>query len=293
MPATAEPPPRRRWRRRTALAAAAVALLLAAAFIALPWYIHLFIFRPAPLAELSPQEWGIDRGETVSFPAADGSRLAGWWIAPSEGKPVILILHGRSGNISGRAPVAAGLGREGYGVLLFDYRGYGRSDGSPSEEGLFEDAVAAYDWTRRRGICGGRIVILGQSLGNAPAARLAASRPAAGLVLVSPFLSLPEAAADRLPWLPLGALLWPRNRFEVGAHLARLRIPLVLVAAAEDRLVPIEHARRVAAPARVPTLRLEDPEAGHDGLLDRIAEDGRLAASLRWLAARPGRVRCE
>jgi hypothetical protein len=293
MPETAEPPRQRRWRRRIALAAAGLALLVIAAFVALPWYIHLFIFRPDPLAEASPQAWGLERGETVSFPAADGSLLVGWWIAPSEGRPVVLILHGRSGNISGRAPVAALLGRQGYGVLLFDYRGYGRSGGSPSEEGLFEDALAAHDWVRRRRICAGRIVILGQSLGNAPAARLAASRPAAGLVLVSPFLSLPEAAADRLSWLPLGVVPWSRNRFQVGAHLARLQIPSVLVAAGEDSLVPIEHARRVAASARGPTRWLEDQAAGHDGLLDRIAADGRLIASLRWIAAQPGQARCE
>lgn len=282
----------RRLRQRISLAGGLLILLAAAALAAFPWYVHLFIFRPAPLEALSPEQWGVAGARTVSFRAADGSVLVGWWAEPEPQQPVALVLHGRSGNISGRAGVAARLARDGYGVLLFDYRGYGRSTGAPSEEALFEDAAAAYEWVRARGLCAGRIVVIGQSLDNAPAAHLAAARPVAGLVLVSPFLSLPEAAADRLPWLPLGFLGWPHNRFEVAAHLRQLRAPLVLVAGGEDRLVSILHSRKGHAVATVPTQWIEEARSAHDGLLQTVAANGHLSSALRWISAQRPREPC-
>ena len=130
----------------------------------------------------------------MAFAAADGSRLAGWWIAPRRDAPVVLIAHGRSGNIATRAAAAQRLGADGFGVMLFDYRGYGASGGRPSERGLTEDAVSAYEWLRRRGVPANRIALPGHSLGNAPAAALAASRQVVALVLVSPF----ETTGSRL-----------------------------------------------------------------------------------------------
>jgi pimeloyl-ACP methyl ester carboxylesterase len=128
-----------------------------------------------------------------------------------------------------------------------------------------------------------RLVLVGQSLGNAPAARLAAERPVAALVLVSPFTRLPAALAERLPWLPIGWLPWPRNRFEVEAWVARVRAPVLLVASAADGLVPMADSWRVATAARDPRwLRADDLR--HDGLLVGVVERGALTRALRSLA---------
>jgi pimeloyl-ACP methyl ester carboxylesterase len=180
---------------------------------------------------------------------------------------------------------------------MFDYRGYGASQGSPSELAMSEDAISAYAWLLAQGVSPQRLIVIGQSLGNAPAAQLASHRPVGGLVLVSPFSNLPEAAADRLPWLPLGALPWPRNRFEVQASLAASKAPLVLIGSRRDELVPFAHSRRLAAVSRRRVRWIEFPSTPHNGLLAAAASSGALTQALRALtpalspAAAPSGIR--
>src|SRR4051812_316882 len=263
----------------------AALLLAAAAFASLPLWISFFIFRPAPLAATEPARWGVAGARFIAFRAQDGSRLTGWWLPPRASGPVVLIAHGRSANISTRAPIMRQLGLGGFGVLMFDYHGYGASTGRPSEAALTQDMLAAYDWVRSKGVAPGRIVLLGQSLGDAPAAQVAAVRPVAALVLVSPFTSLPEVAAERHPWLPLGILPWPRSRYDVAAPLASVRAPLLLVASKADGLVPMANSRRLAAAAKGKVRWLVDERLPHDGLLAGVAADGRLGAALKALLA--------
>lgn len=248
----------------------------------------MFIFRPSPLNPPDPARWGLPAAQSVHFPAADGSRLTGWWIPPpTADSGTIILVHGRSANIATRVPIARRLHRDGFGVLLFDYRGYGASEGRPSERALIEDSLAAYDWTRRQGVDPRRIFIVGQSLGNAPAAQVATTRPVRGLVLTSPFTSLPEAAAERLPWLPLRFVPWPRNRFDVSGRLRHSAVPLILIASRADDLVPIRHARKVADAAQRPVRWIELSSAPHDGLLAAAAESGALTQALRATLADP------
>jgi hypothetical protein len=163
---------------------------------------------------------------------------------------VVLIAHGRSANVCTRASIAATLHRDGFGVLLFDYRGCGRSSGHPSEAGLTEDAVSAYDWLRFQGVAAQRIIVLGQSIGDAPAAQLSAVRPVAALVLVSPFTSLPGAMADYIGWPLMERLPWTHNRFDVAGSLRKLHVPVLFIASRQDGLVPYANSRRAARYAR-------------------------------------------
>lgn len=259
-------------------------VLAAAPFATLPLWISFFIFRPAPLSPIAPERWGIEGAQAVAFAAADGSRLTGWWLPPRDtAGPVVLIAHGRSTNISTRAPIMRRLGTDGFGVLMFDYRGYGASTGRPSEAALTQDTRSAYDWLRRQGVAPERLILIGQSLGDAPAAQVAAAQPVAALVLVSPFTNLPEVAAARYMWLPLGLLPWPRNRYPVAAPLASVRAPLLLVASRADGMVPITNSRLVAAAAKGKVRWLVDERLPHDGLLAGVAADGRLGAALKAL----------
>ena len=256
---------------------AAAALLL----LSLPWWIGWFIFRPEPLESADPRRWRVP-AEEVAFAAADGGRLSAWWVPPPDGRAaVVLLVHGRSGNIATRADIARRLAAEGFGLLAFDYRGYGASGGSPGERAIAEDAVSAYDWLLARGVPPGRIAVIGQSLGNAPAARLAATREVAALVLVSPFTSLPGAAAERVPWLPLGRIPWPRNRFDVAGPLRRAQAPVLLVVSRRDALVPYADARRLAASLPRPPHWIEHRGHGHDGLLQAALAEGRIQVFVR------------
>lgn len=253
--------------------------------VTVPMWIPALIYRPASLHPAEPAAWGLPAARVVSIPSDRSDHLSGWWLPPPKpDAPVVLIVHGRSGNISTRAPIASRLSADGFGVLLFDFRGYGLSTGRPSERALTEDAEAAYDWLRRQGVAPRRIVVLGQSLGDAPAARLGASRPVRALALVSPFTSLPEALADRLPWIPVRLIPWRQNRFGVEPSVRSLHAPVLFVVSPEDGLVPYANSRRLAKAARDGHW-LEVQGQKHDGLLAAASQTGRLSPALEALLA--------
>lgn len=144
----------------------------------------------------------------------------------------------------------------GYNVLAFNYRGFGRTRGEPTEAGLYEDALAAYRYlTRELGAAPSQVVLGGRSLGSAVAVELATRVASAGLLLLSPIASVPETAALLYPWAPVRLLA--SNRFDSATKIARLDRPVVLVHATNDRLVPIEEARRLYGLIRAPKLMLE------------------------------------
>jgi fermentation-respiration switch protein FrsA (DUF1100 family) len=202
----------------------------------------------------------------------DGLRLGAWLVPPSgadHGVPdrgvAVLVANGNAGDRSVRAPLARALAAEGLHVLLFDYRGYGGNAGAPSEDGLALDALAAraalLDET---GLPPDRLVVYGESLGAAVAARLAAEQPTGGLVLRSPFVSLPAMARVHYPFLPAGRLL--RDRFPVAEHVARVTAPTVVVLGTRDGVVPPEQSRQVARAATRPVELVEVAGADHNDL---------------------------
>lgn len=258
-----------------------LAALLGGAMISV--WIPAFIYRPTPLARPDPAAWGLPTARVVTIRSGPSDRLFAWWVPPpNQWAPVALIIHGRSANVSTRAPIAAKLSADGFGVLLFDYRGYGRSTGRSNEASLGVDSLAAYAWLRQAGVQPRQIVVIGQSLGDAPAAQLSASRPIRALALVSPFTSLPGALADRLHLDGLRYMPWPRNRFDVEASIRRLHVPVLFIVSRDDGLVPYDNSRKLAA--SVSDARwLEADRYRHDGLLAAVAKTGRLSQALKAL----------
>jgi len=238
------------------------------------------IYFPAryPMGVWDPERLGVTARD-VWFEAEDGVRLHAWWFpaAGADGPgepPVLLWMHGNAGNLTGRAPHAQELARQGLAVLVFDYRGYGRSEGSPDEEGIYADAEAAHGWlTGEQGIEPGRIVLYGRSLGSAPAARLSTRVEHAGLILVSPF---PSAAAMGRRILP-GLHLLARSRFPVAAWAGRRERPLLVIHGQRDQIVPPALGRQVFEAAAEPKELLLLPSAGHNDIL--------AAGGQRYLAA--------
>jgi len=198
----------------------------------------------------TPDQHGIAY-EEVFFQAADGIRLHGWYVPCEGSRRVLLFFHGNRGNISDRLETIAMCQQLGLPVLLFDYRGYGRSEGAPSESGTYQDALAAWAWlVEQRGIAAERIVFLGRSLGAAIATWLAAQRRPGALIIESTFSSLPELAAEAYPLLPVRWLL--RYQYPVLHNLQRVHCPVMVVHSREDEFIPFAHGQRLFAAANPP-----------------------------------------
>ncbi len=246
----------------------AIALAL---FLLLLWFTQrrLIYFPVREVPE--PADIGWPELEQATFTAEDGVALHGWF-APAAGAPrdlAVLVHHGNGGNVVHRLDLLEHLSQAGLHVLVYDYRGYGRSAGSPSEAGLYRDGRAAQAWLlARTGLPPERLVQYGESLGCAVALELAVGAPAPprAVVLQAPFTSLADAAGTHYPWLPVRVLL--RDRFDNAGKIGRLRAPLLVLHGTHDGIVPPEHGRELlrramaAAPARL----VEVPRRGHNDL---------------------------
>ena len=200
--------------------------------------------------------------EDVSLQASDGVRLHAWWIGDPRHKRTVLFLHGNAGNIGDRLDRVKTLGDVPVRFFLLDYRGYGESEGKPSEEGLYQDAEAAYAYLReKRGIPSEDIVLFGESLGTAVAVDLAVKTPVAGVALESGFTSVRDMASVAFPWIPKAFV---SDQFNSLAKISGLRAPVLIVHGRRDEIVPFEMGRRLFDAAPEPREFLEVPAAGHN-----------------------------
>lgn len=201
------------------------------------------VYRPRRDIGSTPDAYGYAY-EEVTLRSADGTALWAWFVPNPETRRVLMFCHGNTRNISHCMDSVELFQRLGFGVFLFDYRGYGRSEGRPSEQGTYLDVQAAWEYLlRERGLAPGDIVVLGRSLGGAIASWLAARHAPRALVLESAFTSLPDVAAHRHPWFPAQALV--RYRYPVAEHVPMLRCPLLIVHSRDDEIVPFRHAERL------------------------------------------------
>lgn len=213
-----------------------------------------FIYYPARALAEDPSSVGL-RFREVTFSAADGVELHGWLI-PGDTPTTVLYSHGNGGNIGDRVGIARLLVEQlGVGVFMYDYRGYGRSQGAPSEAGLVRDAVAARAALLREGVAAGRVVYLGRSLGAAVTVDLALAHPPRGVVLEAPFASVRAMANAVLP----GAGYLFRTRWDSLAKIGGLRSPLLVIHGEHDEVVPFAQGRALfeAAPEPKTFVRLQ------------------------------------
>ena len=246
------------------------AVLLAGSVIALAWAFQRSLIY-FPFGEVpSPASVGLPQAEQVRIPTADGLNLGAWFLPGTRQTAwTVLVFNGNGGHRALRAPLAAALVDRGMSVLLFDYRGYGGNEGSPSESGLAADALAARAWLDgREGVAKDRIVYFGESLGSGVAARLAVERPPFALILRSPFTSLADVGRVHYPWLPVRWLL--RDRFLSLERVSQVRCPVLVIAGRQDSIVPLEQSRRVydGAPQPKDWLEIEGADHNDSELLD-------------------------
>lgn len=206
------------------------------------------IFFPDQTLVATPAQAGL-AFEDVDLTTSDGLRLHGWFIpGPDPAAPVVLFCHGNAGNISHRLDNLKRLHQAGLASLIFDYRGYGRSQGRPSEAGLYLDAEAAYGWAKARAEAGGaRLILFGRSLGGVAAVHLAERFPCAGAILESTFTHLGDMAVVHFPFIPARAL---KDRFSSLSRIGRVSAPLLFFHGDRDRIVPLRLGQQLfeAAP---------------------------------------------
>jgi uncharacterized protein len=272
------------------LGAVLITLAVVALLLALVWALQRrLIYLPSPGA-VPPATDMLNGAREVTLRTADGLELGAWFVAPSEPdrRMAVLVAAGNAGNRSLRAPLAEALARHGLAVLLFDYRGYGDNRGRPTQAGLARDVRAALEFLGEEvGLRGDRLLYYGESLGAAVVTELAIAHPPAGLVLRSPFVDLASVGRVHYPFLPVRTLL--KDRFPLARQLARVTVPTTVVYGSDDRIVPPDQSRAVAAAAGGPTRLVEIEDADHN---DRALLDGAaLVAAVVELADRCAPVR--
>lgn len=223
------------------------------------------IYFPTRTLDATPTEVNLSY-EDVRFTSDDGLALSGWLIPSERNRGTILFCHGNAGNISHRLDSIAIFHRLGMNTFIFDYRGYGKSDGRPGEKGTYRDASAAWRYlTEKRRTAPGEIVIFGRSLGGAVAAWLAGRQTPRALILESAFTSIEDIASDLYPYLPV------RHITRFGYHTARnvetVRCPVMIAHSRDDDIIPFAHGERIFKAARAPKQFLEMRGSHNDGFI--------------------------
>ncbi|HTL59076.1 MAG TPA: alpha/beta hydrolase [Candidatus Limnocylindrales bacterium] len=279
--------PRRRWWRWIAgLLAGGLSLV-----VILRWFEHSQVFHPDRTLVATGAELGRPF-EDFYTETDDGVRLNGWFFPAETNSPraslVILVCHGNAGNISHRLELCRVLLSAGVNVLVFDYRGYGRSRGRPSEEGTYRDAQAAYGWLQHRGFHANQIIAFGESLGGAVATELTLRQQLGGLILENTFTSIADIGAELYPWLPVRRLA--SIRYDTCSKLPRINVPVLVMHSRGDELIAFRHCEKNFSAAREPKLFCEIG-GGHN---DPLADSGQFVAGiekfLRLLQVRQNRT---
>ncbi len=234
------------------------------------WFEHGQVYHPDKT--LDPME--IKRAEPfedVWIRTQDSVSINGWFFsAPAHSSRkdlVVLLCHGNAGNISGRVDLCLTLVRMGLNVFSFDYRGFGRSEGRPGEEGTYLDAEAAVKWLETKGFPTAGMIAFGESLGGGIVSELALRFPLGGIVLQNTFTSIPDIGAELFPWMPVRLIA--SIKYDTHSKLPRIRIPVMVIHSRGDGLAGFHHAERNFAAANEPKLFWETHGEHNELLEDR------------------------
>ena len=224
-----------------------------------------FVYFPTRQIIITPDRMGLSY-ETVSFETTDGVRLAGWFVSAEPSRGVILFCHGNAGNISDRIESIQVFHRLGLTTFIFDYRGYGTSEGKPTERGTYLDAEAAWRYlVQERHVPPTDIIFFGRSLGGAIVAWLAQEHPPKALIVESTFTSIPDIGADVYPYLPVRLLC--RFNYSAVKYVRNVNCPILIVHSRDDEIIPFEHGRRLFEAANEPKEFLEITGTHNEGFI--------------------------
>lgn len=213
------------------------------------------VYHPQKSISYTPNDVGLSY-EDVTFATEDGLDLHGWYVPTANTDLTVLYFHGNAGNISGRMQTIQLLHNLGLNVFIFDYRGYGKSLGRPSEQGTYKDARAAWNYlVSEKALENDQIVIMGRSLGGAVASWLAVLKKPAATILESTFIAAADLGADLYPWLPVRFIIqYDYNTLE---NIKQIRSPLFIAHSRDDEIVPYDHGKKLFEAANDPKTFVE------------------------------------
>lgn len=241
---------------------ALVVILVASFYLFYPRVENFFIFFPQSHFDFKPEALRLPYKEAF-FNTEDGERLHGWFFASEKDGPVILHFHGNAGNISHRLDLVQPFQRKGFSVFLVDYRGFGKSSGRPSEQGLYRDGLAAWAYlVEKENIAPERIVIHGHSIGGAVAIEVALQKKVRGVILESAFTST-KNMAETMPLFALFAPVFPAH-YNNLEKIHRLRAPKLIVHGESDEIVPFSMGKKLFEAATDPKSFYPVKDAGHN-----------------------------
>lgn len=220
---------------------------------------------PSRVVERSPDAVGL-AWEAVDLVTEDNIHLDGWFVPAPEERGVILFCHGNAGNISHRLDSLLLFHELGFSTLIFDYRGYGRSQGTPSEAGTYLDVAAVWEYlTQKCSVSPSRIILFGRSLGAAVAVHHATQYSPGALIVESAFTSVPDLAAELYPFLPVRWL--SHLDYNIQQQLDSISVPILVAHSRDDEIIPFEHGRSLYDAADEPKQFLELRGGHNDGFL--------------------------
>lgn len=265
-------------RSMMAVAAGLVVLLfLYIGFAAMLYFAQRSMMYFPETIHTSPAQAGLPEAEEIALTASDGVHIVGWHVPPRDGKPVILYFHGNGGALRYRVQRFHELVKDGIGLVAIEYRGYGGSEGSPSEAGLFADADAAYAFAAAR-YRPEQIVLWGESLGSAVAVYLAAEKPVGRVILEAPFTSAAAVAALRYWFMPVRLLM--KDQFRSDERIQKVAAPILILHGLKDQVVPYAMGEQMFDLIKAKKHIVRFLDGGHEDL-DRY---GALHAVGRFLA---------
>ena len=258
-----EKPPPAWWKRalRSLGLAIGISIVMFLGFIL--FFENSFIYFP------TRGNVGPSPGEDVFLTTSDGVKIHAWYVTHPDARLSILWFHGNAGNLENRRPMLGKLRELPANVLAVDYRGFGRSEGSPDEPGLYLDARAAYDWLAER-TAPSNIVVFGESLGGGPACELASQVPCGGLIIQSAFTMAPDMAYRVMPFFP--ARYFMRTKFDNAAKVADIKVPKLFIHGRDDEIIPFELGERLFAAAAEPKECAWFERGGHNYLASDNSE---------------------
>lgn len=246
-------------------AAKAFLVLYVSLVLALYFTQRSILYHPAP-SYVSPQEAGVDWMEEVDLTAADGIRIKAWYSpAPSPDAKTVVFFHGNGGRLASYRSVYIAARQQGLGILAVEYRGYGGSEGSPTEQGLYADGRAGVEYLLKdKVITPEKLVIMGLSLGTGVATKLATEYDAHLLVLAAPFRSIAAVAAERYWYVPVEYLV--KDPFDSFARIDKVKMPLFIFHSRDDRIVPYVMGVQLYGAAKVDKRLFTLEEQGHNNI---------------------------